>query len=123
MRVEKLDVVGGMVPSCCHVAGTHINSAKASRILFIPLEAAAGTQTLLSFSAPTSNGKWEFHKITHAHLLVHPGLIRINNDVTAPAVVTDATTDDIYFKLNRLLLITLNFAMWYKSDYRRWRIP
>ena len=98
---RDLALVGGKkYEFSCYVANIHINSLKPAGLQFI-IETAAGTQTLLSFSAPTSNGKWEFHKITYtppadaswAH-------IWINNNVTAPDG-NDFAIDDIYFGLEQ----------------------
>lgn len=98
---RDLALVGGKTYEfSCYVANIHKNSLNPAGLQFI-IETPAGTQTLLSFTAPTSNGKWEFHKITYtppadaswAH-------IWINNNETAPDG-NDFAIDDIYFGLEQ----------------------
>lgn len=98
---RNLKLVGGKTYEfSCYVANIHKNSLNPAGLQFI-IETPAGTQTLLSFTAPTSNGKWEFHKITYTPPVDSPWAhIFINNNETAPDG-NDFAIDDIYFGLEQ----------------------
>nr|MBP8781885.1 T9SS type B sorting domain-containing protein [Paludibacteraceae bacterium] len=98
---RDLALVGGKTYEfSCYVANIHKNSLNPAGLQFI-IETPAGTQTLLSFTAPTSNGKWEFHKITYTPPVdASWAHIWINNNETAPDG-NDFAIDDIYFGLEQ----------------------